>query len=126
MVKFINFVLIFCGMFKQVILIRSDLKMGKGKIAAQAAHASVEAVLRSSKDKVASWRAEGMKKVALKVGSKEEIFKFENLARSYGLVASIIKDAGRTEIEPGTITCMAIGPDRCDLIDKVTKDLKMF
>lgn len=113
-------------MFKQVILVRTDLKMGKGKVAVQVAHASVEAVLRSSKDKVALWRREGMKKVALKVAGEEEIFKFENMARSYGVVASIVRDAGRTEVEAGTLTCMAVGPDKVELIDKITKDLKML
>ena len=53
--------------FKQVILVRQDLKLPKGKMAAQCAHASVEAVFNSDKSKVDAWRDQGQKKIVLKV-----------------------------------------------------------
>ena len=61
--------------YKQVILIRTDLKLPKGKMAAQSAHASTEAVLRSHKDDISKWRNQGMKKVVLKVDNQKELIK---------------------------------------------------
>jgi len=97
---------------KQVILVRKDLKLQKGKMAAQVAHASVEATLRAKKDVVKAWRAEGMKKIVLKVPDKKTLFLYEQKAKEAGLVTAIITDAGKTHIAPGTVTCMAIGPDK--------------
>ncbi len=109
---------------KQVILIRSDLGMSKGKIAAQAAHASVEAVFNSNKKLVDKWHRSGMKKIALKISSKEELLKYLSMAEDMDLSISKITDAGHTEVEPGTLTCGAIGPGPEGQIDKVTGELK--
>lgn len=111
---------------KQVILIRSDLGMSKGKIAAQAAHGAVEATLKSDKIMVSKWRIGGMKKITLKVESKEELFKYLQEAKDFGLVTGLITDAGKTEIAPGTPTCLAIGPDDENKIDQITGNLKSF
>jgi PTH2 family peptidyl-tRNA hydrolase len=111
---------------KQVILIRDDLKLPKGKMAAQAAHASVEAVLRSEKDKVKEWRMEGMGKIALKVENKAELYKFLQLAKDNDLTSALITDAGKTVIAPGTETCLAIGPDDEEKIDELTGKLKLM
>ena len=111
---------------KQVILVREDLKLSKGKLAVQVAHGSCEALLRSNKNLVKKWREGGQKKVCLKVKDKGEIFKFDDDASSYGLTTAIIKDAGRTEIAPNTITVLAIGPDFENKIDKITKNLKIL
>jgi peptidyl-tRNA hydrolase, PTH2 family len=110
---------------KQVILIRNDLKLPKGKLAGQAAHAAVEAVLRSEKDIVKAWRVYGQAKIVLKVNSKEELYKYNMLAKDAALVTAVITDAGKTVIEPGTVTCLAIGPDEEDKIDSITSDLKL-
>ena len=110
---------------KQVIIVRHDLKLPKGKMAAQVAHASTEAVLRSHKDDITKWRTEGMKKVVLRVEDKNELLKYLNLAKDEGLVTSLITDAGRTVVEPGTVTCLGIGPDKEEKVDKVTGNLKM-
>jgi peptidyl-tRNA hydrolase, PTH2 family len=112
--------------YKQAILVRTDLKMSKGKLAAQVAHASVEAVLNSSKLKVTPWKNIGMKKIILKVEDQKELIKYQRLAKNEKLVASLIKDAGRTELKPGTITCLGIGPDKEDKIDKITSKLKIL
>ena len=111
---------------KQVILVRQDLKLPKGKMAAQSAHASVEAVLRSDKRKVNAWRREGMAKIVLKVVDLKELRKYNQNAKSTGLVTAVITDAGKTTIAPGTTTCLAIGPDDEEKIDRVTSDLKLF
>ena len=97
--------------FKQVILIRDDLKLSKGKLAVQVAHASVDCVLKSQKSKVDMWKKEGMKKVALKVKDLSELHKFLQLANNEGLITSLITDAGMTQIPSGTTTCLGIGPD---------------
>jgi len=110
---------------KQVIVIRKDLKMGPGKLSAQASHASVEAVLNSSKKNIEAWKKEGSKKVILKVESKEELLDLQKKAKSLGLITVLIKDAGRTFFKKPTITCLGIGPDKEEKIDKVTGKLKM-
>ena len=98
--------------YKQVILVREDLHLPKGKMAAQAAHASVEAVLQSEKDDVRTWRGQGMKKVVLKVTDERELLKFNQMAKDAALITAVITDAGHTVVAPGTRTCLAIGPDK--------------
>ena len=112
--------------YKQVILVRQDLKLPKGKLAAQAAHASVDAVLKSDSELVKAWRAEGMAKIVLKVKDEKELIKYFQLAKDEGLTASLITDAGRTVIAPGTKTCVGIGPDEEEVIDKLSKDLQLL
>lgn len=112
--------------YKQVILVRMDLKLPKGKLAVQSAHAAVESVLRSSKEEVAKWRKEGMKKVVLKVADLKELYKFKEIAKDYGLVSALITDAGKTTVEPGTVTCLGIGPEKEEKIDEITGKLKML
>ncbi len=112
--------------YKQVILIRADLKLPKGKLAAQAAHASVEAVHGSGKNKIAEWRKQGMPKIVLKVSDLKELHQFAQIAKDSGLSTALITDAGRTVVEPGTITCLAIGPDSAEKIDRLTGKLKML
>ncbi len=111
---------------KQVILVRKDLKLSKGKLATQVAHASVDATLKSNKLKVLTWRLQGMKKVVLKVENLKELLKYKKLAEKEKLKTALIKDAGKTELKPGTITCLAIGPDKEEKIDKITGDLKII
>ena len=112
--------------YKQVILVRQDLKLPKGKACAQAAHASVEAVLRCDPQIVANWRHEGMAKIALKVTSESELIQFFQNAKDEGIAASLITDGGRTVVAPGTKTCVGIGPDKIEIIDQLTKDLKLL
>lgn len=110
---------------KQVILAREDLKLSKGKLAAQVSHASVEAALRSHKDDLYDWRSQGMKKVVLKVKDLKELLMYKEMAEDEGLIVALITDAGHTEVDPGTITCLGIGPDKEEKVDKVTGKLKM-
>ncbi len=112
--------------YKQVILVRKDLKLPKGKLAAQVAHACVEAVHRSNKDIVKNWRAEGMKKVVLDVADLKELFRYKQQAEGEGLITAVITDAGHTVVAPGTTTCMAIGPDNEEAIDRITGKLKIL
>jgi len=112
--------------YKQVILVRDDLKLTKGKMAAQVSHASVGAVLKSHKDDVAKWQSQGMKKVVLRVKDKDELVLYKRKAEDAGLVCALITDAGHTHLAPGTMTCLGIGPDKDEKIDKVTGALKLI
>lgn len=115
--------------YKQVIIARQDLKLPKGKLGAQTAHASVEAVLlgvKRSPEKVQKWRQEGMKKIILKVEDEKELLKYFQMAKDQGFLASLITDAGRTIVEPGTKTCIAIGPEEEGKVDSLTGELKMM
>jgi len=114
---------------KQVILVRNDLKLPKGKLGAQTAHASVDAVLKllkKDKKKVERWRREGMAKIVVKVKDKKELYEYISKAKAEGIITSIISDAGKTTVSPGTITCGAVGPDVEEKIDKITGGLKLL
>ncbi len=115
--------------YKQVIVVRTDLKMSKGKLAAQAAHAAVSALLEALKYKrewVEKWIEQGQKKVVLRVESEKELIDIYEKARRKNLPVSLIIDAGRTELEPGTKTCVGIGPAPSRRIDEITGELKLL
>src|SRR4030043_97716 len=105
--------------YKQAILVRQDLKLPKGKLAAQVAHASLEAVMKADKKLVSAWRSEGMGKVVLKVADEKELYKYVQQAKDDGIAVSIITDAGHTVVNPGTITCAGIGPDTTEKVDRI-------
>ncbi|MAG60410.1 aminoacyl-tRNA hydrolase [archaeon] len=111
---------------KQVILVRNDLKLPRGKLAAQAAHASVEATLRSDAAIVREWRSQGMAKIVLKVDNEKQLLSYFQKAKDDGITASLITDAGHTVVEPGTKTCVGIGPDDEHKIDFLTAKLKLL
>jgi len=118
---------------KMVIVVRTDLNMGKGKTAAQVAHAAVSLVLdilNSSNSKwkewLYEWLDEGQPKIVVKVQNLEELNKRYEEAMRFNLPAVIIQDAGRTQLEPGTTTCLGIGPGPSEIIDKITGDLKLL
>lgn len=114
---------------KLVVLVRNDLKMTKGKIAAQVAHAAVNCAFASKKKDAVNfnaWYDSGQAKVVLRVDSERELFEFKVVAEALGITCSLITDAGRTQIEPGSITCLGIGPEKVSVLDKITGDLKML
>ena len=113
-------------MYKQVIVVRKDLKMDKGKIAAQVAHASLEAYKKADPKDVVGWEAEGVKKVIVGVKDLKEFVKIKDKVKEAKLPYSVIRDAGRTQVRPGTMTAMGIGPAKEEKIDRVTKDLKLL
>lgn len=111
---------------KQAIIIRNDLKMGKGKIAAQASHASIASFLLVSKDKQERWLNEGMKKVVLKVNSEKELVDIFKKAKKEKISCELITDAGLTQLEGPTKTAVGIGPDTDEKIDMITGKLKLL
>ena len=112
---------------KLVVVVRTDLGMGRGKIAAQVAHAAVAATLASlGTTDFAAWLAEGQPKVVLKVGTAGQLEDVVRQARAGGLPVEVISDAGRTQVTPGTVTCCALGPAESQRIDAVTAGLALL
>jgi len=112
--------------YKQCIVTRDDLKLSKGKLAVQVAHAAVTASDFSNKKDRAAWIKDGQKKVVLKTSTLTDLFLLKEQARREGLPTALITDAGLTQIPPGTITVLGIGPGPVDMIDKIVGKLKLF
>ncbi|GAA3220241.1 peptidyl-tRNA hydrolase Pth2 [Dactylosporangium siamense] len=112
---------------KMVLVVRTDLGMGKGKIAAQVAHAAVAAVLAGPHGAVfGDWLSAGQPKVVLKVGGEADLADLCARAGDAGLPVQVIRDAGRTQVASGTATCCAIGPALPADVDPVTAVLSLL
>lgn len=111
---------------KQAIVARTDIGMGTGKLAAQVAHASLSAYEDTDERTRKAWKGEGQKKVVLKGSGEDELFELADKARREGLPNAVIRDAGHTQLEPGTATTVAIGPGDDELIDRVTGHLSLY
>jgi peptidyl-tRNA hydrolase, PTH2 family len=114
---------------KMVIVVRRDLKLSPGKMAAQVAHAAVDCALRSKADDERSfkkWKSEGQKKVVVRVDSERDLHDLKMTADAKGLTTTLISDAGLTEIPPGTVTVLGIGPGSNAQVDAITGKLPLF
>ncbi|KIK46268.1 hypothetical protein CY34DRAFT_800604 [Suillus luteus UH-Slu-Lm8-n1] len=112
---------------KLVLVVRTDLKMTTGKIAAQhATLACYKALSRTNPALVKHWERNGQAKIALKCSSEDELLELEAVAKSLNLCARSILDAGRTQIAAGSRTVLGIGPAPVDLINLVTSRLKLL
>ncbi|XP_008283064.1 peptidyl-tRNA hydrolase 2, mitochondrial [Stegastes partitus] len=117
------------GEFKMILVVRNDLKMGKGKVAAQCSHAAVSAykqVQRRNPELLKQWEYCGQPKVVVKAPDEDALIDLLGRAKEVGLPVSLIQDAGRTQIAPGSRTVLGVGPGPADLIDSVTGDLKLY
>ena len=114
------------GDMKQAIVARTDVGMGQGKLAAQVAHASLSAYEDADERTRRAWKGESQKKVVLKGESEQQLFELAEAARAAGLANAIVRDAGHTQLEPGTVTALAVGPGEDDAVDRVTGDLSLF
>jgi len=115
--------------YKQVIVVRTDLKMGRGKIAVQAAHASILAAEEARMQKpqwYRAWMESGMSKIAVKISSLDELRRLEEEARENDLPVATVEDRGLTQVPPGTTTCLAIGPAPASKVDSITSKLKLL
>lgn len=114
---------------KLVLVVRKDLSMGKGKVAAQCSHAAVGAykqLQRRNPDILQQWEYYGQPKVVVKTDDEESLIQLWRKAKELGLPVSLIQDAGRTQIAPGSRTVLGVGPGSGDLIDQVTGHLKLY
>ncbi|KAF8350247.1 peptidyl-tRNA hydrolase PTH2-domain-containing protein [Amanita rubescens] len=114
---------------KLVLVVRTDLGMTSGKVAAQSGHATLacyKALMRKNPELVRHWERTGQAKIALKANSEEQLLELEAIAKSLNLCARSIQDAGHTQVEAGTRTVLGIGPAPVELIDKVTGKLRLF
>lgn len=113
-------------MYKQVIVIRKDLNMRKGKCVAQGSHASLGAYLDASVADRNEWMQTGQTKICLGIDSEEDLIEIFKSAHKADLPCYLVKDAGHTEIPPGTLTAVCIGPGDEKEIDKITGKLKLL
>ena len=112
-----------------MIAVRTDLKMGRGKIAVQAAHASILAAEEARMQKpqwYRAWMESGMSKIAVKISSLDELRRLEEEARENDLPVATVEDRGLTQVPPGTTTCLAIGPAPASKVDSITSKLKLL
>ena len=111
---------------KQAILVRSDIKMTPGKLAAQVAHASLSAYLKTDNENQRLWKLEGQTKIVLKVSDESVLFKLKELAKRNNIPTALIRDAGRTQLEPGTITSLGMGPANDSDVDDMVRDFSLY
>ncbi len=114
---------------KQILILRKDLKMSKGKAAAQASHAAVSAaikIMRQNPTLFNQWWNGGQMKVVLAVDSEAQLEEIEARIRRQGVFVSKINDAGRTQLPPGTTTAIGVGPHNQLEVEKITSTLKLY
>ncbi len=114
--------------YKLVIIVRDDLKMSGGKLAAQVAHAAVTCALEAKARKAkwfAEWYKEGQRKVVLRARDLEELRALKERAARARLPNAMISDAGLTELPPNTTTCLGIGPAPDTDLDPITGSLPL-
>ena len=111
---------------KQAIVARTDVGMGRGKLAAQVAHASLSAYEDADDRTRTAWKGEGQKKVVLNGDSERRLFELADRAERAGLPNAVVRDAGHTQLDPGTVTALAVGPGEDERVDEITGDLSLY
>jgi len=111
---------------KMAIVVRRDLDMRTGKIAGQVGHASVTGYRYATKDIATKWFNEGQKKIILKVANENELKEIAKIAIINDVQIWEIRDFGLTQLLPNTLTCISIGPDEDERIDKIIGELKLL
>lgn len=109
-----------------MIVARHDLGMGSGKLAAQVAHGSISAYEKTEEAVRREWRGGGQQKVVLRADDERTLHELADKARRAGLPFSLVRDAGRTQLDPGTVTVLAIGPAPESDIDPITGNLSLL
>ncbi|EDO41127.1 predicted protein [Nematostella vectensis] len=117
------------GEYKMILVVRQDLGMGKGKVAAQCCHAAVglcRQLLKNNPKVLRMWENAAQPKVVVKAPDEDALVSLSKKARSLGLETCLIRDAGRTQIAPGSKTVLGVGPGPLELVDQVTGHLKLY
>jgi PTH2 family peptidyl-tRNA hydrolase len=120
------------GELRLMLLMRSDLGMSKGKLCAQAAHAAVSAYRAAAagsdaqRASLRAWLRSGQAKVVLRVEGEDALAALQAGARERGLAAAAVHDAGRTQVEAGALTCVALGPGSAEDVAALTGHLKLL
>ncbi|WBW73300.1 mitochondrial aminoacyl-tRNA hydrolase Pth2 [Schizosaccharomyces osmophilus] len=117
------------GQTKMVLVVRTDLGMTKGKIAAQCAHAALacyKLAAATDPEMLQLWEVAGQAKITLQAQSEEQLQILQAQAMSLGLSARIVHDAGRTQIVSGSATVLGIGPGPVSVVNEVTGSLRLF
>jgi PTH2 family peptidyl-tRNA hydrolase len=112
-----------------VFIARKDLKLSAGKLAVQCSHAAVSCVLAARKTEqrlLERWNKNGGRKICLQVESLSTLQIIAGQAQAANLITHLVKDAGHTEVPPGTITVLGIGPGPRRSIDALVQDLKPY
>jgi PTH2 family peptidyl-tRNA hydrolase len=115
--------------YKQALIIRLDLKIGRGKIAVQCSHAAVSSAEEARIHFPQWWKwwmEDGQRKIALKVPDLDALLNLENVARRNRLPVYLVRDRGLTQVPPDTVTCLGIGPAPTNLVDNLTGDLALL
>lgn len=114
---------------KLALIVRSDLKLTKGKVAAQCAHAAVicyEQSASSHPELLRLWLASGQPKIVLRVEDLDRLEVLRDTAKEAGLTVGCVRDAGRTQVDAGTVTVLGVGPSYEDQVDAIVKHLKLL
>ncbi|XP_050311708.1 peptidyl-tRNA hydrolase 2, mitochondrial [Anthonomus grandis grandis] len=114
---------------KMVFLVRTDLAMGKGKVASQVAHASICLYKQAVKERnpyLDMWLTFGQPKIVLKASSEKDLLEVHRRALDHSLNVCKVLDGGKTQIERGSLTVVGIGPNRVEDIDEVTREFKLL
>jgi peptidyl-tRNA hydrolase len=111
---------------KQVIVVDRSLRLPTGKLAAQVAHAAILAFLKAAPALQRGWYETGMAKIVLAGESADALGRLAEAAQGAGLSAALVRDAGRTVVSAGTVTCLGIGPGDAAQIDLLTGSLRLL
>jgi len=111
--------------YKQSIVVRKDLKLPRGKLAVQVAHAAVMAAGLARGRVLRRWKEGGQMKVVLGCSDMKDLMRLYERARAGGLPAALVRDAGHTVVAPGTVTALGIGPAPQKDVDAITGQLKL-
>ena len=113
--------------YKQVIVVRKDLKLSKGKLAVQACHASLgvyQIAVKKYAWETKAWLSQGGKKAIVYVNSRATLLRLKDRIPKK-IPSYVVYDAGKTHLKPGTLTCIGLGPFDSEVLDRYTGKLKL-
>ncbi len=113
-------------MYKCILLIRNDIKMSKGKVIAQCGHAIVNMMNDINKKTKKEWMNQGEKIVSVKAPTIDDIYQIQDICKKNKIYSYIVRDAGKTQVNPDTETVCIIGPEKEDILNQFTNHLKLY